>query len=155
MRARALRAWAGAGALSLVCSFARAASVDAWDAVWEARGIEVRDAYNQVVSRDSLVRDLRQGGAALEREAASLSALKALAFLLDYLDHLGLGAVVRGPSRPPLGRLEAVSVSLRELKLRPPSAAVWLRTILHNDYYLPAEDGLPCLAAGLRVILRC
>jgi len=152
-------------ALLLLCSLVRAedssramaqaVSVGAWEAAWEAKGIEVRDATNQVVSRDSLVRGLRQGGAAMEREAASLSALKALAFLLDYLDRLGLGAALRCPNRPQSGRCDSVAVSLRELKLRMPQAGAWSRTVLQNDYFIPTENGKPCLAAGLTTQLRC
>jgi len=151
---RRTRAWTGAGVLLLLCSLARAASVDAWDAIWEAKGIEVRDAYNQVVSRDSLVRGIRQGGAALEREAASLSALKALASLLDYLDRLALGSALRSPRRPPCGRCEAVPIPLRKSGMRPPQAAGQLTTEPQNDYFLPTENGMARLTAGRRQ-LRC
>ena len=159
------RIGAGAGMLLLLCSFARAeesgramaraASVGAWEVVWEAKGIEVRDCWNQPVSRDALVAGLRQGGAAVEREAASLSELKALAFLLEYLDRLWQGEAVRCPHRPLCGRCDSVSVLLRELKSRPPQAAAGLTTTISNSIFLPEENRMSRLTAGQYTPLRC
>ncbi|MFA6093637.1 MAG: hypothetical protein WCU88_10725 [Elusimicrobiota bacterium] len=119
-KSNAQRLWPLAGllALCLLAALPLFAHADPWTALSAAGGLDVRDASNRPVSRESVEQQVRAGSRELLRQAAGRDRMQAR--LLDFFERTGLLSSTLRTQRSERGQAEhqPAAAPLREPRLQ-------------------------------------